>query len=57
MDRACSTHGENKNVNKILAEKRSLGFLRRRWGDNIKINLRGRGWCGMNWITLAQDRD
>jgi hypothetical protein len=25
--------------------------------DNIKIDLRGRGWCGMDWIDLAQDRD
>jgi hypothetical protein len=25
--------------------------------DNIKIDLRERGWDGMDWINLAQDRD
>jgi hypothetical protein len=33
------------------------GRLRRRWVDNIKMLLRGRGWDGMNWIDVAQDRD
>jgi hypothetical protein len=30
---------------------------RRRWDDNIKIDLREIGWGGMDWIHLAQDRD
>jgi hypothetical protein len=25
--------------------------------DNIKIDLRGIGWGGMDWIDLAEDRD
>jgi hypothetical protein len=25
--------------------------------NNIKMDLRERGWVGMNWIDLAQDRD
>jgi hypothetical protein len=25
--------------------------------DNIKMVLREIGWCGMDWIDLAQDRD
>jgi hypothetical protein len=25
-------------------------------GDNIKMDLRGIRWGGMNWIDLAQDR-
>jgi hypothetical protein len=25
--------------------------------DNIKIDLRGIGWDGMDWIDLAQDRE
>jgi hypothetical protein len=25
--------------------------------DNIKMDLREIGWCGMDWIDLAQDRD
>jgi hypothetical protein len=36
--------------------KRSLGRLRRRWEDNIKLNLSERGIDGANWIQLAQDR-
>jgi hypothetical protein len=30
---------------------------RRRWEDNIKMDLREIGWGGMDWIDLAQDRD
>jgi hypothetical protein len=37
--------------------KRPLGRPRRRWEDNIRIDLREIGWGGMNWIDLAQDRD
>jgi hypothetical protein len=39
--------------------KRPLGRPRRRWVDNIKIDLivREIGWNGMDWIDLAQDRD
>jgi hypothetical protein len=37
--------------------KRLLGRPRRRWVDNIKIDLREIGWGGMDWIELAQDRD
>jgi hypothetical protein len=34
-----------------------LGRLRRRWVDNIKMDLREIGWRGMDWINLVQDRD
>jgi len=37
--------------------KRSLGRPRRRWEDNIKMNLQVVGCEGMEWIELAQDRD
>jgi hypothetical protein len=37
--------------------KRPLGRLRRRWVDNIKMDLREIGWYGMDWIDLAQNRD
>jgi hypothetical protein len=30
---------------------------RRRWVDNIKMDLREVGWSGMDWFDLAQDRD
>jgi hypothetical protein len=37
--------------------KRPLGRPRRRWVDNIKMNLREIGWNSMDWIDLVQDRD
>jgi hypothetical protein len=37
--------------------KSQLRRPRRRWVDNIKIDLRQIGWDGMDWIELAQDRD
>jgi hypothetical protein len=36
--------------------KRPLGRPRRRWEDDIKIDLRDIGIDGVNWIRLAQDR-
>jgi hypothetical protein len=53
--------GEMRNAYRILVEKpegkRPLGRLRRRRVDDIKMNLRERGWGEMGWIDLAQDRD
>ena len=37
--------------------KRLLGRPRRRWEDNIKMDLQEVGCGGMDWIELAQDRD
>jgi hypothetical protein len=37
--------------------KRPLGGIRRRWVDNIKMNLREIGGDGMDWIDLAEDRN
>jgi hypothetical protein len=37
--------------------KRLLGRPRRRWVDNIKMDLGEIGWNGVDWIDLAQDRD
>jgi hypothetical protein len=37
--------------------KRPLGRPRRRWVDNIKMDLRKIGWDGANWMDKAQDRD
>jgi hypothetical protein len=58
---ACSTNGEKRNACRILVGKPEgklqLGRSRRRWVDNIKIDLREIGWDGMDWIDLAQDRD
>jgi hypothetical protein len=48
-------------IYRILAgkpeEKRPLGRPRRRWVENIKMDLGEIGWDGMDWIELAQDRD
>ena len=37
--------------------KRPLGRPRRRWEDNIKMDLQEVGCVGMDWIELAQDMD
>jgi hypothetical protein len=37
--------------------KTPLRRPRRRWVDNVKMDLREIGWGGMDWIHLAQDRD
>jgi hypothetical protein len=59
MDRACSTKGgEGYRILMGKPEgKRPLGRPRRRWVDNIKIELREIGWDGMDWIDLSQDRN
>jgi hypothetical protein len=53
--------GEKRNAYRTLVGKpegkRQLGRLRRRWVDNIKMDLREIGLYGMDWIDLAQDRD
>jgi hypothetical protein len=53
--------GEKRNGYRILVGKpegkRPLGRPRRRWEDNIRMNLREIGWGGMDWIDLSQDRD
>jgi len=53
--------GEGRGVYKVLVGKpegkRPLGRPRRRWEDNIKLNLQEVGCGGMDWIELAWDRD
>jgi hypothetical protein len=52
--------GEGRGVYRVLVGrpegKRPLGRPRRRWEDNIKMDLREIGINGANWIQLAQDR-
>jgi hypothetical protein len=52
--------GEKRGAYRILVGRpegrRPLGIPRRRWEDNIKMDLQEVGW-GMNWIELAQNRD
>jgi hypothetical protein len=53
--------GEKANAYKFLVGKpegmRPLGRPRRRWVDNIKMDLGEIEWGGVDWISLAQDRD
>jgi hypothetical protein len=42
---------------RILVGRRPLGRPRRRWEDNIKIDVQEVGWGGIDWIDVAQDRD
>jgi hypothetical protein len=52
--------GEGRCVYRVLVGrpegKRPLGRRGPRWEDNIKMDLRGIGLDGANWIRLAQDR-
>jgi hypothetical protein len=46
------------NIIRVKPEgRRQLARPRRRWEDNIKMDLRESGWGGIDWIDLAQDRD
>jgi hypothetical protein len=53
--------GERRGAYRALVGKpegrRPLGRPRRRWEDNIKMDLQEVGWGGIAWIDLAQDRD
>jgi hypothetical protein len=53
--------GEKRNAYRILVGKpegkRSLGRPRRRWVDNIKMDLTETGWDGVDWMGMGQDRD
>jgi len=52
--------GEGRGIYRVLAGKpegkRPLGRPRRRWDDNINLDLREKGIDGANWIRLPQDR-
>jgi len=53
--------GERGGVYRILVgkpkRKSPLGRPRRRWKNNIKIDLQEVGCGGMDWIELSQNRD
>jgi len=53
--------GEWRGVHRVFVgkaeEKRPMERLRRRWEDNIKMDLQEVGGASGEWIELAQDRD
>ena len=61
MGRSCSQNGRRlecfQNLTSIPAGKRPLGRPKRRWEDNIRMNLKEIGINTRNWVDSAQDRD
>jgi hypothetical protein len=61
MGGKCISIGEMGNAYKILIgkpeRKKHLGSPRRRWQDNIRMDLENLAWGVVNWIRLGQDRD
>ena len=53
--------GEGRGVHRVLVGKpegkRPLGRPRRRWEDNIMMDLQEVGGGCEDWLELAQDRD
>jgi hypothetical protein len=51
--------GEKRNAYRLLVGKpegrRPLGRPRRRWLDNIRMDLVEVGWCDVDWVGLAQE--
>ena len=61
MGWACGAYGWGVGVYRVLVGKpegkRTLGRPRRRWVDNVRMDLQEVGCGYMDWIGLAQDRD
>jgi len=61
MDWTCGVYGWGEGVYRVLVGKpegkRPLGRPRRRWVDNIRMDLQEVGCEYMDWIGLAQHRD
>jgi hypothetical protein len=61
MGGACGARGGGEGCIKILVGRpegrRPLGRPRRRWEDNIKMDLREIGFGDVDWIHWDQDRD
>jgi hypothetical protein len=61
MGGPCSTNGDKRNPYRLLVGKpegeRPLGRSRRRWEDNIWMDLGEMGWGDVDWIGLAKDRN
>ena len=57
---ACGMYGERRGSYRILVGKpkvkKPIGTFRRRWEDNIKMDLKSISWEAVDWIDLARDR-
>jgi hypothetical protein len=57
----CGAYGEERGVHRVLVGKPEgkmpLGRPRRRWEDNVKMDLQEVGGDYEYWIEMAQDRD
>jgi hypothetical protein len=56
MGGPCSTNGEKRNAYRLLVGKRPLGRPRRRWVDNIRMDLGEVGWVmwtGLVWVRIG----
>jgi hypothetical protein len=56
MGGACSADGEGRGVHRVLVGKpegkRPLGKPRRRWDNNIKMEVRCGVWTGLSWLRI-----
>jgi hypothetical protein len=61
MGGPCNTNGVKRNAYRLLVGKpegkRPLRRPRRRWVDNIRMNLGEVGWSDVDWVGLAKDRN
>jgi len=57
----CGAYGEGRGLHRVLVGKpegkRPMGRPRRRWEDNIKMDIQEMGGGCRDWMELAQDRD
>jgi len=61
MGGTCSAYGERRGVYRVLVGKpkgkRQLGRPRRRWEDNIKMDIQEVGygeWTGWSWLRIGR---
>jgi hypothetical protein len=57
MSEACDRHRREEKRRQGVAgkaeAKRSFGRLKSKWEDNFKMDVKGIGWAGLDWICLA----
>jgi hypothetical protein len=56
-ERRCIAFPVRYDLNLYMLCRRNLGRPRRRWVDNIRMDLGEVRWGDVDWISLAQDRN